>query len=86
MALADYMLCSVCGTKALYDANVQYEVHVRSGGLCDMAAICQKCAKTHSIKIVEKPTTSLVSRWLYGVDDGHILPSYPALETEQGGE
>ena len=86
MALSDYLLCSVCRNKTYNDTQVFYDLAIDSGRLCDMAAICQECAKTHSIKIVEKPTTSLVSRWLYGFDDGHVLPSHPALETEQGGE
>ena len=73
MAKIDYMLCSVCDNKTFYDAYVDYSGAVECGRLCDMAAICQDCAKTHSIKIVEEPTADLVSEWLRLFDEKMLL-------------
>lgn len=46
MAAADNYLCDVCGAKAFYDTDVNYD---RVG---DMACICTKCAKTHAVRVV----------------------------------
>ena len=46
MAFADYYLCDLCGGKAFYDTDVDYE---RVG---DMACICKECAKTHAVRVV----------------------------------
>ena len=72
MAAADYRLCDVCGCKAFYDANLNYEQgsdvagSVRNGGqmnenteldcLGDWVVLCTDCAKTH--KCVIEPIES----------------------------
>jgi len=66
MAYADYLHCAVCDRKSIYDAELDYESvnNEESGGLYDIAVICHKCAKTHSIKIENKPTLKRVSDFL----------------------
>lgn len=70
MAAADYRLCDVCGGKAFYDANLNYEQggdvegFVRNGGslmshtrldrLGDWCVICATCAETHACVIVKR--------------------------------
>jgi len=70
MAYADYRLCDICGGKAFYDANLNYEFSTqkepipveelitgKSYGLDrlgDWVVICLDCAKTHKCIIVEK--------------------------------
>lgn len=70
MALADYRLCDVCGGKAFYDANLNYETTgnaaerfrvcgepmwaLRLDYLGDWAVLCDDCAKTHKTAIVKK--------------------------------
>ena len=59
MALADYYLCDVCGSKAFYDSNlsydhderVEYGCGAKLGYVGDMAAICDDCVKTHKVVI-----------------------------------
>jgi len=52
MAASDYYLCDVCGKKAFYDANLDYNSDGSLGYVGEMAVICTECAKTHDIKIV----------------------------------
>ena len=66
MALADYRLCDVCGSKAFYDARLNYEQTsdgaLRNGGemiqglsldrLGDWYVLCADCARTHRCVIV----------------------------------
>lgn len=68
MALADYRLCDVCGSKTFYDARLNYEQTVdgdgalRNGGemmqglsldyLGDWCVLCTNCARTHRCVIV----------------------------------
>lgn len=70
MAASDYRLCDVCGGKAFYDANLNYDQgsdvvgSVRNAGMMldctrldylgDWGVICQGCAKTHEIIIRRK--------------------------------
>lgn len=61
MAMADYYLCDVCGGKAFYDSNLNYDldnIDPVTGKypleyVGDMAVICKMCAKTHRVVIVE---------------------------------
>jgi len=66
MAYADYLHCAVCDRKAIYDADLDYDSasNPEYGGLYDIAAICHKCAETHSIKIEKTPTLKRVSDFL----------------------
>lgn len=73
MAAADYRLCDVCGCKAFYDANLNYEQggdvpgSLRNGGMMlpntgldrlgDWCVICQECAKTHKCVVVKTDPT-----------------------------
>jgi hypothetical protein len=55
MAYGDYRHCDVCDCKVFYDVDVNYE---RVGA---MAVICQECAKTREVRVVElqpEPSTS----------------------------
>ena len=54
MAKADYYLCDKCGRKTFYDSEVDYE-----WGVGDMAVLCNDCALTHTIKIIEKKKPDL---------------------------
>jgi hypothetical protein len=61
MALADYRLCDVCGGKAFYDANLNYDFsecnekgEPRLDYLGDWAVLCIDCAKTHEVVIRPK--------------------------------
>jgi len=61
MALSDYRLCDVCGGKAFYDVNLNYdEDEVDKYGnpklerVGDMKVICDSCAKTHEVVIDRK--------------------------------
>jgi hypothetical protein len=70
MAASDYRLCDLCGSKAFYDANLNYEIggdvegSVRNSGLLmentkldylgDWCVLCRECAKTHECRIVKK--------------------------------
>lgn len=72
MAAADYRLCDVCGQKAFYDANLNYEQgrevvgSVRNAGLLmgntsldrlgDWVVLCVECAKDHECVIVPRVT------------------------------
>lgn len=52
MALCDYMLCDVCGGKAFYDADINWDM-----ARCkSLAVLCRECAKTHTIVIRDKRT------------------------------
>lgn len=65
MASADYRLCDVCGGKAFYDADLNYEettdpdemirdsLGTKLGYVGDWAVICRNCAKTHKVEIVK---------------------------------
>lgn len=67
MALADYRLCDVCGGKAFYDANLNYdfdnmdkEAHMpKLDYLGDWAVICEDCAKTHRCVVLPRDRRSL---------------------------
>lgn len=56
MALADYRLCDVCGRKAFYDANLNYDFNeypeTGLSNLGDWSVLCRDCAKTHTTQIV----------------------------------
>ena len=66
MALADYRLCDVCGSKTFYDAHLNYgqtgDGALRNGGemmqgqsldgLGDWCVLCTDCARTHRCVIV----------------------------------
>ena len=60
MAIADYRLCDICGRKAFYDANLNYQMKPFSDGqkaaadgilyldsLGDWKVLCVDCSKTH---------------------------------------
>ena len=65
MAYADYLHCAVCGTKAIYDADLDYEAATGEyGRLYDIAALCKKCMKTHSIVIENKPSNNRIADFL----------------------
>ncbi len=69
MAGLDYRRCDVCGGKAFYDANLNYQEPdegllpyriagsegngLRLGYLGDWAVICATCAETHRTQIVK---------------------------------
>lgn len=63
MASADYWLCDVCGAKAFYDANLNYEddgprrkdSRMLPTGCGDAQVICEECAKTHEVVVNIKP-------------------------------
>ena len=63
MAGCDYYSCDVCGSKTFYDANLSYDDNLENkithhrwpdGYIGDMAVLCDECAKTHKIEIVER--------------------------------
>lgn len=62
--MGDYLSCAVCGCKAIYDADLNYGPALKIGMLHDIAAICGKCSKTHSIQIENKPDKNRVSDFL----------------------
>ena len=65
MAYVDYLHCAVCDTKAIYDADLNYEVATGEyGRLYDIAAICKDCSKTHSIEITDMPSNKRISDFL----------------------
>ncbi len=57
MAMADYYCCDLCGDKAFYDADLNYDDEGNLGYVGDMEVICTDCAKTHEVIIREKSTT-----------------------------
>ena len=64
MAMCDYLLCAKCGCKTIYDAEVDYAGAVKYKMIADIAALCQKCAKTHKLAIVEEPTVTPLADFL----------------------
>jgi hypothetical protein len=58
MAMSDYRLCDVCGKKAFYDAELQYDFKKHpETGLFNLGAwecLCIECAKTHEVVIKVK--------------------------------
>ena len=63
MAFCDYHNCDCCGnSKTFYDADIWGESAVDAGypsgirGAADLKCICDDCAKTHMVVIVERPT------------------------------
>lgn len=58
MAIADYRLCDVCGSKVFYNANLNYTLRggewVPDGWLGDWAVICQRCERTHEVVILPR--------------------------------
>lgn len=77
MALADYRFCDNCGSKAFYDANLNYDIptrdhtvptdeQIRDSGykldyLGDWAVLCRDCAKTHKCVIVSLETPNVMT-------------------------
>ncbi len=65
MAFSDYYCCDVCGAKAFYDANlnydfdsapsVEYGCNRKLDYVGDMAVICDECSKTHKVEVVATP-------------------------------
>jgi hypothetical protein len=62
MAMADYRLCDVCGKKAFYDANLNYDfdkVDPVEGPKLDyvssMAVVCDDCGDKFRAVIEPKP-------------------------------
>lgn len=57
MAGCDYRSCDICGCKAFYDAEVEYDFEeYPDTGLWntgDWAVICRECSKTHKV-IIQK--------------------------------
>jgi len=62
MASADYRLCDLCGSKAFYDSNLNYEFNApvnecirgspyKVDCLGDWSVLCRDCAKTHRCTI-----------------------------------
>jgi hypothetical protein len=58
MAAADYRHCDVCGCKAFYDANLNYDFEENElTGLANVGSwkvICIECAKTHDTCVMSK--------------------------------
>jgi hypothetical protein len=64
MSMADYRACDVCGGKAFYDASLHYpeegeqtespNVPMGAGAI---KVLCRKCAKTHTLVVIEKSKT-----------------------------
>lgn len=62
MAMSDYRQCDVCGGKAFYDAELDYEMsnpHPKTGDpklqyVSSMAVVCDKCEETHVAVVIEK--------------------------------
>lgn len=58
MAMADYMLCSLCGCKTFYDAELDYDFkRSPETGLWntgDIMVLCVECARKHELRAVEK--------------------------------
>lgn len=61
MAMADYRLCDVCGCKAFYDANLNYDDDGNLDYVGEMLVICTDCSKTHECKLIEKNTRAQAS-------------------------
>ena len=63
MAAADYRHCDICGAKAFYDAELNYdfEDYPETGlyNLGSWVCLCTECSKTHEIKIVPKEPTNV---------------------------
>ena len=65
MAYGDYLHCAVCGTKAIYDAEMNYDSATGEyGSLYDIAALCKECSKTHSICISNEPAKKRIADFL----------------------
>jgi len=59
MAGADYRSCDVCGCKTFYDAKLDYDfdTYPKNGlRLGDWKVLCEKCAETYVVRIVNKNT------------------------------
>lgn len=62
MAGADYYHCDVCGSKAFYDADLQYDFGKpveygcgsKLGYVGDMAAICDACSEKYEVIVKRK--------------------------------
>lgn len=57
VAGADYLLCSVCSAKTVYDAELDYD----TGNLAQIAAICTQCAEKGYKLVTYDPTPVQVS-------------------------
>lgn len=66
MAMSDYRACDVCGGKAFYDAELDYDMsnlHPATGDpklgyVSSMAVVCDKCEETHVAVVIEKSKAS----------------------------
>lgn len=56
MAGGDYLSCVNCDAKTVYDADINYEEAVEYR-LHDIVALCKDCGKTHSLQLVDKPSS-----------------------------
>jgi invasion protein IalB len=55
MAMCDYRQCDVCGCKAFYDANLNYDDATELPDYVgDWAVICTDCAKTHTCVVLKR--------------------------------
>ena len=58
MAYADYYLCDMCGSKAFYDANLNYEDQIDGtyhlGHVGDMKVLCVNCSKLYKVTVQAK--------------------------------
>ena len=60
MALCDYRPCDVCGGKAFYDANLNYDSDGGLDNLGDWVVICKSCAKTHKCLVALKTLEPMI--------------------------
>lgn len=57
MAMCDYRQCDICGGKAFYDANLNYDDEGNFPDYVgDWCVICDECAKTHKCVVMKKET------------------------------
>lgn len=52
MALSDYYLCDICGSKTFYDANINYNDDGKITGVGDIQVLCGFCATKYKVIIV----------------------------------
>ena len=66
MAMADYYLCDVCGGKAFYDANLNYDFDNRDPAtgwpkldyVASIAVVCDDCADKFEAVVIPKKETA----------------------------
>lgn len=49
MAYCDYMHCKVCGAKAFYDAEIDWDYQNTDIDKNGVVTLCKECLKTHEI-------------------------------------